>query len=208
MEIHTPEGPTHSFRDFAIHIGIVTIGILIALGLEGIRETVHEHSQREETRELFEREIQDNSVKLRKEKAVLKESISSLDSTLKNMPTLAKNPQEIKDRVKAIQPGLYSMSSTSWDTALSTGVLGHMKTNEVNRFANVALSAHAYTDLCNKTLDQWLATEAFFEARENFSSQEITLAKEKLSALRIMLTATEHMTEEIETAIQDAQGKN
>ena len=31
MEIHGPEGPTKSFKDFLIHIVIVTIGILIAL---------------------------------------------------------------------------------------------------------------------------------------------------------------------------------
>ena len=43
MEIHGPEGPTNSFKDFAIHIVIVTIGILIALGLEGIRESIYEH---------------------------------------------------------------------------------------------------------------------------------------------------------------------
>ena len=38
MDIHAPDKPVHSLREFFIHIAIVTIGILIALGLEGVRE--------------------------------------------------------------------------------------------------------------------------------------------------------------------------
>ena len=39
MEIHAPIGKVVSIKEFATHILIVTIGILIALGLEGIRES-------------------------------------------------------------------------------------------------------------------------------------------------------------------------
>jgi hypothetical protein len=41
MDIHGPVGPTRSLKEFAVHIGIVTIGILIALGLEGIRMAIN-----------------------------------------------------------------------------------------------------------------------------------------------------------------------
>ena len=57
MDIHPPEGPTNSLKDFAIHIVVVTIGILIALGLEGVREMVYAHTLVRETRENFRREI-------------------------------------------------------------------------------------------------------------------------------------------------------
>ena len=33
MDIHPPEGPVHSFKDFLFHLLTVTIGILIALSL-------------------------------------------------------------------------------------------------------------------------------------------------------------------------------
>jgi len=38
VDLHVPEGPIRSLKDFLLHIVIVTIGILIALGLENTRE--------------------------------------------------------------------------------------------------------------------------------------------------------------------------
>ena len=36
MEIHTPDHPLTGWRETAKHLGIVTVGVLIALTLEGI----------------------------------------------------------------------------------------------------------------------------------------------------------------------------
>jgi hypothetical protein len=41
MELHAPGGPVRSFKDFLVHIGVVTLGILIALGLEQLVEAHH-----------------------------------------------------------------------------------------------------------------------------------------------------------------------
>ena len=67
MEIHGPEGPTNSFKDFLIHIVIVTIGILIALGLEGIRETIYVHRVVRDARENFHVELVGNRRNLDRE---------------------------------------------------------------------------------------------------------------------------------------------
>ncbi|MGH9568556.1 MAG: hypothetical protein ACRD4F_02885 [Candidatus Angelobacter sp.] len=36
MDVHPPHGAIHSWRDFFIHLVVITLGLLIALGLEGI----------------------------------------------------------------------------------------------------------------------------------------------------------------------------
>jgi len=41
MEVHPPDHPFHSWRDFFIHIVTITIGLLIALGIESAAEAVH-----------------------------------------------------------------------------------------------------------------------------------------------------------------------
>lgn len=41
MELHAPGGPVRSLKDFLVHIGVVTLGILIALGLEQLVEAHH-----------------------------------------------------------------------------------------------------------------------------------------------------------------------
>jgi hypothetical protein len=41
MESHAPEKPILTIKEAAVHLGIVTAGILIALSLEALVEYVH-----------------------------------------------------------------------------------------------------------------------------------------------------------------------
>jgi len=59
MDIHKPK-PIHSWREFATEIGVIVIGILIALGLEQAVESWHERSQAEEAREAIQTELRFN----------------------------------------------------------------------------------------------------------------------------------------------------
>ena len=34
LDVHPPHNPTHTWRDFFIHIATIVIGLLIAIGLE------------------------------------------------------------------------------------------------------------------------------------------------------------------------------
>jgi hypothetical protein len=41
MDVHPPQGGIHTWRDFWIHLGTITIGLLIAIGLEQSVEWMH-----------------------------------------------------------------------------------------------------------------------------------------------------------------------
>jgi hypothetical protein len=42
MDVHAPHEPIHTWRDFALHLLIVTIGLFIALSLEALVEHLHQ----------------------------------------------------------------------------------------------------------------------------------------------------------------------
>jgi hypothetical protein len=42
MDVHAPHEPIHTWRDFAIHLFIVTIGLFIALSLEALVQHLHQ----------------------------------------------------------------------------------------------------------------------------------------------------------------------
>ena len=46
MEVHPPHEPIHSWRDFWIHLGTITVGLLIAISLEQSVEGLHRIHQR------------------------------------------------------------------------------------------------------------------------------------------------------------------
>ncbi len=47
LDVHPPHQPTHTWRDFFIHIATISVGLLIAVGLEQCVEAIHHHHQRE-----------------------------------------------------------------------------------------------------------------------------------------------------------------
>jgi hypothetical protein len=46
LDVHPPHHPTHGWRDFFIHIATITVGLLIAIGLEQTVEATHHSHQR------------------------------------------------------------------------------------------------------------------------------------------------------------------
>jgi hypothetical protein len=58
LDVHPPHHPTHSWRDFFIHIATIVVGLLIAVGLEQIVEILHHRHQRQE----LQRNLQEDSV--------------------------------------------------------------------------------------------------------------------------------------------------
>lgn len=184
MEIHGPEGPTNSFKDFAIHIVIVTIGILIALGLEGIRETIYEHRTVRDARENFQAEFQGNRTNLDKELRNDKKTLSQLEMIIADLPRLRSNPSQLARRVAELKPSGYFFSNSRWESALSTGALGHMSVDEVNRYAEVNFLIRTYTSLENQASTHWGELEAFFSARQNPDPTELNSGVEKLFVYR------------------------
>ena len=59
MDIHPPHA-IHSWKDFGIQLVTITAGILIALSLEGVRETWRDRALVREARANIRREIADN----------------------------------------------------------------------------------------------------------------------------------------------------
>jgi pilus assembly protein TadC len=57
LDVHAPHGPTHSWRDFLIHIAAIAIGLLLALALEKLAEYIHERRQLTEARRELTMEV-------------------------------------------------------------------------------------------------------------------------------------------------------
>jgi hypothetical protein len=193
MDIHAPEGPTRSFKDFAIHILIVTIGILIALGLDGIRASVHEHNALAETRRTFLTELEPDRVRLVEETANVKDKGAQLDSVLRDFPELVKNPDELQKEVDHLEPGFYAFRGTAWGAASSSGVLAQMKPEEADRFADAYFDIESYQQLSRQTLLDWTAVKSFFDSRRSFNSQDTIDGEQKLRTLRFDLEIMAHV---------------
>jgi hypothetical protein len=204
MEIHGPEGPTKSFKDFAIHIVIVTIGILIALGLEGIRETIYVHRVVRDARENFRAELEANRSNLDKELKNDSTTLAQIDQIVADLPKLRLNPAQLAQRVADLKPSGYFFSSSRWESALSTGALGHMSVDEVNRYAEVNFLVHTYTGIESRASVDWNLLEAFFSAYQNPTESELNSGVEKLFVYRADARGLKQVAEEFSGSLDNA----
>ena len=69
MEIHKPK-PWHGLREFLKEYGIIVLGVLTALALEQVVETLHERTIASEAREAVRAEVRENLWWLRKRESL------------------------------------------------------------------------------------------------------------------------------------------
>src|SRR5450631_2736025 len=90
LDVHAPHEAVHGWRDFFIHLATITIGLLIALGLEGCVEWMHHRNLVKEVEVSLHNEIRNNSDGLaktqedvRKQQEVLARDVAVLKEILR-----------------------------------------------------------------------------------------------------------------------------
>lgn len=206
MDIHAPDGPIRSLKEFAVHILIVTVGILIAFGLEGLRETWRENRAVSETLASFHQELLLDQQNLRKEVAGVKRGDADLGRLLSDLPQLSKNPQELTKRAESIALPFYFFRTTAWESATARGILARLGTEDLNRFADVYLSIKNYQDAQKGTIPTWLSVGIFFRSRHTLSESDLSAGQEKLLTLQKQIQTLEHLAAEFQGGLTVAIG--
>ncbi len=137
IEVHPPEHALHSWRDFLVHLSTITIGLLIALSLEGCVEWQHHRHLVHEAEASLQGEIKTNAENVagaledvRKEQATLKGDVEILKRIIANPKV--KNYEELTVNFR-----IRSFEDVSWKTAQSTGALGYMPYEQAHEYADL-----------------------------------------------------------------------
>jgi hypothetical protein len=133
MDVHTPK-PVHSWREFLVEIGIIVIGVTIALAGEQIVEAIHWHNVVDAQRQILKSVVEDNlgTVKAR----VVQQGC--VDARLAQLKTVferhaAGKPLQMKGPVG--RPQNNSVGDEIWRLAVQSEALNHMPLEERAHFA-------------------------------------------------------------------------
>jgi hypothetical protein len=210
MELHAPESPIHSLKDFAVHIAVVTCGILIALGLEGVRESLHNRHLIHETRENVHFEMGFDQKHAAEELQRVKLARAQLKSMVDEMPELVQqHPDELRTRLKQVTNPGYFFTSNSWSAALSTGALALMSTKEVSTYAYAAEGIKNYSQLQTEARLQEARAKAFFVAHPHLTPDQVEEGTERLmlfyNAEEDLVFVCPQMKDDIDEALTASQ---
>ena len=84
LDVHPPHSPTHTWKDFFIHIATIVVGLIIAVGLEQMVEAIHRQHERHQ----LEEELHTESEILQRNAEI---DIGQYDSLLKFQLALRKD---------------------------------------------------------------------------------------------------------------------
>ena len=149
MEVHPPHGPIRSVKEFLVHLLAITIGLLIALGLEASVEWVHHRRLVREARENIFQEIRDNERNIAGELNALPTEKSYLWKTLDAVKRLSRRQTEFNED---FQWTFTRLNASGWEAALSTGAVAHMNYEEAKRYSEL----YALQRLFNENMDRYV----------------------------------------------------
>ena len=80
MHFHLPK-PLHGWRELAGEVGIIVVGVLIALGFEQVAESIHDRRLADETRASIKQELQTGLASLSFRRDASREGSPKLEHT-------------------------------------------------------------------------------------------------------------------------------
>lgn len=146
MDVHPPHQPVRGWKDFALHLLTITVGLFIALSLEAAVQSLHHRHLVRDARLNLRREMAANHVLYADNARRLKINREQLARDIDQL-------RDLRDGKKLDQPHLdwrWSWSGyneTAWNTARDSGAVSYMDPDLIPGYA-IVYTQQAYV---NKT---------------------------------------------------------
>ena len=190
MEVHAAHSPIHSFKDFLIHILAITVGLMIALGLDAGVEALHHHNQVSEARATIIAEIAANRTELEKQIGRLKDQ----QKTLESMQATVDSPRTAAGELH-LNVSLAGLRRASYDTSETSGALALMDYSEASLYAETYQTQTIFGNVQDRAvLDTEMALISSLPGPlnslagiEKLSAPQLTSLAEKIRNYRALL---------------------
>ena len=206
LDVHAPEHAPHTLRDFFLHIFTITIGLLIALGLEAGVEWQHHVHLRHEADENILSEIRDNQHELGEVLNHIPKERETLTYALAFLKAHAEGkPVDVHDVSLGMNLGTYR--DASWQTASATGALGYMTYAHVKQYSAVYSLQAQFTQLQTETLGAFLQIQSYVMGGEDpnkFSPAIAEKARADVQKTLADLLAMEQIGQSLQKQYADA----
>ena len=160
LDVHPPHTPTHTWKDFFIHVGTICVGLLIAIGLEQTVEFLHRRHQVAETRKALDIERRINRNRFAATTEQFERFVPMMQRNLTVFVALRQHPGSAVSLPPLDWNSLsFGMQEVAWQTAKQNNVLESMPVAEARGDA----ALYARIESLNADADAEHA--AFSEAR-------------------------------------------
>jgi DNA-binding FrmR family transcriptional regulator len=137
FDVHPPNTSIHGWREFFIHLATITIGLLIALGLEGTVEWFHHRHVMHQAQEGLLKEIKFNADGIHGKIAGLEKHQEELKRDVEILKQIIAHPDVANHETLTVALDLTGFDSVSWATAQATGATTYMAYAVARRYSDI-----------------------------------------------------------------------
>jgi hypothetical protein len=187
LDVHPPHAPTHTWKDFFIHVATICVGLLIAVGLEQTVEAIHHRHELQKAREELRDEIQSDRHVNAKQLEYVQQAQAELNADMALLLAHRTNDKPLTGPLH-FEWEFRRSPSAAWDTNKQSGSLNLMPHPELAYYDYVSTVCALVMD----SAGQWQTSLEIARAIAN-RAHDGSLSTQD--------------TNELITAISDTQGK-
>ena len=152
MHFHLPK-PLHGWREFAGEVGIIVIGVLIALGAEQIVEAAHQRSEGRQANEVVRGELEYNLARLRS-RLTIRPCVERRIAEIQQLLDRARSQPDIKTPKWVGRPQFWTMQSSRWQAESQAGRGALIDPDELSDYSQMyAWMANLATEMATEQAD-------------------------------------------------------
>jgi hypothetical protein len=191
IEVHPPNEPVHSWRDFFLHLVTITIGLVIALSLEGLVEWRHHKELVHEAQASLQVEIEANARELQKALKDVDAEQKQLAEDVVMLQKIIDNPKASNPETPKIDIHIPAFDDVSWQTAKATGALSYMPYGEAHRYSDIYKQQEEVDVAEHQAVNDVVlsvALKPFLEpATTKFNPEDAPMLKRRIKILQVRL---------------------
>jgi hypothetical protein len=137
FDVHPPHTSIRGWRDFSVHLLTITIGLLIALGLEGCVEWFHHRHVMHQAQESLQAEIKANASGMQARFEALQKQQEQMKQDVAVLTKIIANPGVANHDSLNLSFDISGFDNVSWATAQQTGAVAYMSYTVARQYSDI-----------------------------------------------------------------------
>lgn len=201
LDIHLPHGKLIGIKEFFLHLFTITIGLLIALSLEGWVEFEHHRHLAHQAEDGLRAEIANNVHEADRQRQMIKDGQKKLETTQKTLAEMRAHPHAKRGPL-LLQFGVGGFDDMSWKTAQNTGAIAYMPYKDAQTFSDIYVVQDIYLKMgLNELEDVANATSLFISHPDDWvpSPAQIDIETDRIGKVQYDLVMLSGVVDNLDT---------
>jgi hypothetical protein len=210
LDVHAPHERMHGFRDFLLHLFTITIGLLIALSLEGCVEWHHHRYLVSEAEGGLRTEIAQNSKTLGTLRQQIKDRQKQLDDDLAALAQMRAHPSG-KHQAIGFSFGMHKFDEVAWKTTQTTGAFAYMPYDDARTYSDIYFTQDALFGVEQQVVDDVMRAASFPSTQSDDwtpTAAQIDEMVDRIGMLRMRLLLLSSLVDALDKTYQKFESQH